>query len=345
MAISAARLAELGKYGLDHHLANNPIDQIAKEKPFLKALMGNKKPTVMGSQWVVEQIRTSYASNFQWYDGNDQVTYNSKDTIDQTNFSYGSVHDGFYLDEDELVRNGITVNDEVTEPMTESEKNQLTALFKDNIETLRLGFDESLDYQLHLDGTQDAQAVAGLDFLVSSDGLGTVGGIDASTATYWRNQFDLTLTSADMLEKMELQMTAIKKYGGRVGAIFMGPDFYAAFRVAARADIAAYTIVRTSGQTRSLDPSITNLHFHGVPIVLDHTVSDIETATPGTPNWNKRCYFIDTRHLTYKPIKGHEMISRKPPREYDRYVHYWALTHKFLITMNKRCVHSIMALV
>jgi hypothetical protein len=38
------------------------------------------------------------------------------------------------------------------------------------------------------------------------------------------------------------------------------------------------------------------------------------------------------------------MVSRKPPRVYDRYVHYWALTSKAALTTNKRNAHAVLSL-
>ena len=35
------------------------------------------------------------------------------------------------------------------------------------------------------------------------------------------------------------------------------------------------------------------------------------------------------------------MVSRKPPREYNRYVYYWALTWKGALTANRFNCHSV----
>ena len=55
------------------------------------------------------------------------------------------------------------------------------------------------------------------------------------------------------------------------------------------------------------------------------------------------CYLLNTRHLKLRPIKGHWMIARRPPRVYDRYVHYWALTAKAALTTGKRNAHAVIA--
>jgi hypothetical protein len=55
-------------------------------------------------------------------------------------------------------------------------------------------------------------------------------------------------------------------------------------------------------------------------------------------------YMLNMKHLKLRPIKGHWMVSRQPPRVYDRYVHYWALTAKASLTTNKRNAHAVLAL-
>jgi hypothetical protein len=38
------------------------------------------------------------------------------------------------------------------------------------------------------------------------------------------------------------------------------------------------------------------------------------------------------------------MVSRRPPRVYDRYVHYFALTSKAALTTSKRNAHAVLTL-
>ena len=163
MSFTSAELTQLGYVALDHYLRNKPIDEIARERPLLAKLMSKKKSFPGGKQFITEQVRFQYDSNFQWYFGDDTVTYNRKDTVRQTQFPWAGAHDGFSLNEDLLLANGITVTDNAG-PSTNSgaEMLQLTNLFEENIETLRLGFEEMLDYDIHLDGTQDAKSIAGI---------------------------------------------------------------------------------------------------------------------------------------------------------------------------------------
>lgn len=353
MSFTSAELTQLGYVALDHYLRNKPIDEIARERPLLAKLMSKKKSFPGGKQFVTEQVRFQYDSNFQWYWGDDTVTYNRKDTVRQTQFPWAGAHDGFSLNEDLLLANGITVTDNAG-PSTNSgaEMLQLTNLFEENIETLRLGFEEMLDYDLHLDGTHDAKAIAGLDLLVSLDPTtGTVGGIDRATNVWWRN--NAVASSTDIIEDMEKMWRDCTLNGGRPDFIIAGSAFVDAFRAAAKDEIARYTILKTSGENAQFDPSVeamatsTGLHFQNVPIVWDPTFDVLDADSAGssaTTPYSNRCYMLNTKHMTLRPAAGHDMVARKPERAAENYIWYWGLTFKGALTMNRSNCHGVISI-
>lgn len=66
MPFTPAEISDAGKIGLDFYLKNKPIDQIMSERPLLAKLMSKKKSFPGGKQFITEQLRTTYGSNFQW---------------------------------------------------------------------------------------------------------------------------------------------------------------------------------------------------------------------------------------------------------------------------------------
>ncbi len=179
-ALTAAGITQLGFVALQNYLKNKPIDQVAVQRPLLKALMAKKKPWGGGKENIVEQIRTGYDNNFEWFgdvagvaNQAGPVTFNSRDTVRQAYYPWNSAHDGFRFSEDYLIGNGILIGDSQS-PTNSSAAPlvQLTNVFNEAMEVLRLGFEEILDQSLHLDGTHDlgggtdraASAINGLDF-------------------------------------------------------------------------------------------------------------------------------------------------------------------------------------
>lgn len=346
MPFTATELQQAGKSAIDFYVKNKPVDSYNTDRPFLRWLVGAKKPFPGGLQYVVEQIRKSNDNNGQWFYGDQQVTYNKKNTLNQASYEWRSIHDGFSLNEDQLLQNGIVIADGPPGRNSEAERSRLTDLLKENIETLSLGFDEKLDYDLHA-AAASTDTINGLDGLLSSTSntTGTVGGIDRATDTYWRHNLKTGMAAATMIQDMEIQWRACSRNGGQPDGIFMGSDFLDAFRTASKTDISR-TVMNPAGDAKGnarLDASVTYMSFHGVPVMWDPVFLDLQTGGAGA-NFEKRCYFLNSKHLTYRPAQGHEKIARNPPRVYDRYAYYWGLTTKCSLTLNRSNAHSVMVL-
>ena len=352
MPFNAEQLAYGGRAAIDFFLKNDPVDQVNTERPLFKKLVANRKPYAGGKQFVTEQLRESNDSNFQGYFGDSQVTYNKKRTLNQASYEWGSFHDGFGLNEDELAQNGIILTDDRQSVPSDAEKVQLTNLIKENMETLKLGFQEGFDKMIHRDGTQDVNEIAGLDSLIAVDPTtGTVGGIDASANAFWRNYVNLDIAIASLVQEMEVAWRETIRFGGMSpDFILVGATFLDAYRQAANLTVNRQINVGGSGgnQTAStVDAGTgtgveTGLFFKGVQLIWDPVFDVLDTEDSPVQEWASRCYFIQTKHLQLRPIQGHWMVPRKPPRVYDRYTQYWATTAKAAMTTGKRSSHALL---
>lgn len=346
---TAGEISDAGKIGLDFYVKNQPIDQVGVDRPLFQALSAKKKSAPGAKQYVIEQLRVKYQSNFQWFNGAQVVTYNKRQTIDQTQFAWRGAHDGFALDEDRLIQNGITVTDSGPGGnATDAERLQLTNLLEEQMEVLRLGFQEKFSQALHLDGTQSADALTGMDALISlTPTTGTVGGLDRSVAAnaYWRNNvntaLDVTTTTGNIIDKLEIAWRACIRNGGKPDVIVCGSTFYDGFRnfmfkTFGRIDFDAVS-------ERVIEGGARQLTFHGVPLVWSPEFLDLDTLYAPATAWEKRCYFVNSVHMRLRPMEGQDMISRKPPRPYDRYEYYWAITWRGALTINRGNAFSVNA--
>lgn len=347
MSFNTEQLAYAGKAAIDYFLKNKPVDQINTARPLIKFLMANKQEYGGALQYVVEQLRYQNDSNFQSYFGDSQVSYNRKRTLQQAKYTWGSFHDGFGLNEDELAQNGITMTDDKDATPTDSEFIQLTNLFEENMETLKLGFEENFDIMLHRDGTQSSTDIAGLDLLISTtpSASATIGTLNQSTYTWWRNTASLNITKVTLIDEMERVWRECTRYGGTApDYILVGGQFLDIYREAAgltiNRQIQGVKGLEKGGVT--VDAGTTGVYFKGVELVWDPVFDVLDTLDAPSQEWVSRCYFINSKTLKLRPIKGHWMVSRKPPRIYDRYVHYWALTSKAALTTNKRNANAVL---
>jgi hypothetical protein len=350
MPFSAQEIQDAGKIGIDFYLSNNPVDQIALERPLLKALQAKKKTAPGAKQYIVEQLRARYSSNFQWFNGSSVVSYNRRQTVEQASYTWRSCHDGLALDEDRLAQNGIKISDDrSTSVASDAEKIQLTNLIEESSEVLRLGFQEQFSYQLHLDGTQSSDAVTGLDALVSlAPTSGTVGGIDRSVAAnaYWRNNVAAGLTTTTgtgtILNSMEVTYRQCMRNGGRPDVMIAGSTYVDGYRnfmlnTFGRMDYGAGGFKRVEGGTEVL-------MFQGTEVQWSPEFQELDARyAPATP-WEKRLYMLNSGTIRLRPLEGHDMITRKPPRAYDRYEYYWGLTWRGAMTMNRSNANAVLAL-
>lgn len=353
MPFTVQQLADAAKVALDYHLKNNPVDQIEIDRPFLKAMQSRKAEFPGAKEYVVEQLRYRYQSNFQWYRGSGQVSYNERQTIEQCKFPWRSAHDGVMIDEDRLNQNGIVTTEDRQASASQAEVIQLTNLLTETNETLRLGFEEKFSAAIQLDGTSSADAIAGLDSLVSIADAPTaasqrvVGGIDVFTNPWFDNNRKTGLASGTILGGMEEMWRACVRTGGRPTNIFVGKDFIDAFAtaaVSATGGLQRFLTVPQTGGTK-LDPGVTGYAFKGVELTwVPEWDDDFDGMVAPSTTWAKRAYMLNLRRLRLRPLQGQDMVSRKPPRPYDRYVIYQALTWKGAMTMNMGKAHAGLAL-
>jgi hypothetical protein len=347
MPFNAEQIAYAGISSLNYYLKNKPVDQINTDRPLIKMLTAGKSPYGGGLQYVTETLRYANDSNFQSYFGSSQVSYNRKRTLTNANFAWGSFHDGFGLDEDEMAQNGITLTDDKNAVPTDAEKIQIANLFEENMETLKIGFEENFDLMLHRDGTASATDIAGLDALISLTPTvsATVGGLNQSTYAWWQNYAELDIAEADLVDRMEIAWRECTRYGGtQPDKILVGADFLDAYRRTASDTVNRRFNATGKGGRTAVDGSVDGVFFKGIELVWDPVFDALDTADAPATEWAKRCYFINTKFLKLRPIKNHWLVPRKPPRVYDRYVHYWGLTSKAALTTGKRNAHAVLSL-
>ena len=346
MPISTDDLAKLAKSSLDDYLRNTPVDQIAQERPFLQMLLKGKKPFGGAKQNIVEQLRKDYGSNFAWAYGESKVVFNKRDTLEQAMFPWRRAVDALYIPYDTLFSNGIDVREggHGAFRLEQNEKVQLTNLLDENLLALREGFMKSLDLHVHRDGTQSTDAVVGLDALIPlNPTTGKLGGLDRSTATYWRNYADTAIETATMLNQMEKAWRECYCHGGTPDYIFAGSDFIDAYRNCLQ-PMLTYNV--NAGNVARADGAIgegnrTGLFFKGKEILWDPTFDDLDTADTPSVKWATRCYFINSKTIKWRD-NGYDIIT--PVRPHDTLCLYEMINMRCAVSINRPNANAVLAL-
>lgn len=349
MPFTNQEITDAGFAVLDNYLRNNPIDQIAVERCLLKYLMPKSTEAAGAKQYIVEQLRYQYQSNFQWFNGATQVTYNRRQTLQQASYAWRSAHDGVAIDEDRLIQHGIEVSDSGPGGLASgAERQVLSNLLDEQMEALRLGWEEQFSKYLHLNGTVGgADALTGLDALVSlTPTTGTVGGLSRVSYPWWRNTavtaLDNTTTTGNILDQLEVLFRSCLRNGGRPDKILCGSTFYDEFRnfmikSYGRMDYGTVGFKRVATGTEMVT-------FQGIEVEWCPEFQDFDAAgLGGSTPWEKRLYMLNSKHIKLRPMAGQNMVKRKPPRPFDRYEYYWAMTWRGALTMNRGNAHGVAA--
>lgn len=352
MPLNSTEIAKISKVAITHHDKAKPVDQINVERPLFDALVPKAKALVGGVDGFTLNLFKSNDANGQYYSGNSKVTYNSRNPNEVAKFDWANFHDGFVLNEDELFRAGIAVNDDIGKSTaTEGEVVQLTNMLESQFMALDEGAKDFIHAALWLDGSQYADARPGIDGLVSTTpASGTIGGIDASVAAnaYWRNLAYTGIDGTDlgeMLDALESAKKDIKRKKGNFTHIFCGSTFYDALRNAIMA--ANVTQITYGGGSKlSIDMATDTLKFDSKPLV---EVPDFENnfgLSAPTITWTKRCYFLDLspKGIQMRKAENDFLKMRYPGRPIDQYTYHFAKTAKWGIGVSKRNSNALISI-
>ena len=349
MPASAAHIAVVGKASLENYLRNPPVDQIKTGRPWIRKLRMRKKTFAGGKEHVVVQIRKDYDENGQWYYGEQAMTFNKRDTLEQAFYKWTGFRDGYTMTTDEFIENGLSISQDSRVSMTGAEKVQLTNLFTERNEALVEGFEKQLDQGFHRAGSAGGDAIRGLDHLigatVASASAGKVGNLDRATYSWWRPTIKTGLTKANLENEMELGFQSCQRNGGMPDYIMMGTDALNVYRQTAVENVERRVDVGTGGAQPKMGLGVgenvdggvmTGLFFKGlVPIVWDPVALDIDALESATNKWEKRIYMLNCRTIQEMPVRGFDEVSYVPPTVYNREAHFFGRRWKGALIMNR----------
>ena len=338
MPFTAGQLISGSNYSLKTYQKEDPIDQINTAHRTLDWLVKNKEVSTFGNGVHKEPIYKSNDGNYQNYFAADQVTYDERDPVIWTEFPWYNNHEGFWFDEDRLVAAGIYMTEEDGAIPTAQEKETLIDLLKVSYTSMKNDLQANLALELLRDGSQSTKACPGLAALIGpTPSSGVVGGIDPAVSTYWQNNVALAVTGTAIVATMETTLQNCMRYGGKMpDFIVAGQAFINNYRV--QAGVTINRQLMNQGNAKggvSLDAGVTDLYFHGIPIIWDPDFETLDTVL-STTTQTKTCYFLNSKSIKLRPVKNFWMLNKKPETLPDRYVYYFAQRSKYSLTVNQR---------
>ena len=259
-------------------------DNVSKNNALLGRLRKNKtyKP-FSGGQQIVQEI--AYAENVTYtrYSGYEQINTSPSDIITAAKFA--------------IKQSAVSVVVSGLETLQNASKEQIINLAQERSKNAITTMENRMAEDVYSDGTADSgRQIGGLGLLVSkTPSSGTVGGIDASTNSWWRN-VALAFDASDVLNAAPTRDTiniAMLKLYNRLVRGMDSPDLIVA-------DAQAFELYelfmqsKLSVQSKDLnDAGFQTIRFKGADVVLD--------GGYGGNAPSKTMYFLNTKYIHFRP--------------------------------------------
>lgn len=149
-------------------------DNVSKNNALLMRLMKKgRMKTVDGGYEIVEPLDYAENATYQRYSGYDVLNVGASDVLSAAKFDWK--------------QSAIHVTASGLELRSNAGKNQLIDLAQARLKNAMRTFKNNMSTDVYSDGTASNQ-INGLQALVADAGTGTVGGINSSTFTFWKNK-------------------------------------------------------------------------------------------------------------------------------------------------------------
>lgn len=180
---------------------NTFSDAVSNHNALYNRLKSKKRVvTIDGGYEIVEPIAYAENGTFTRYSGLQELNIQQSDVLSSAKYDWK--------------QSAVNVVASGLELRNNAGKNQIINLAKAKLEVAKKTFANSMNEDLHSDGTSDGGLqIGGLQAIITNDGTGTVGGINSSTYSFWANQFKdgNTATSSTIAARMnELWLDCVR---------------------------------------------------------------------------------------------------------------------------------------
>ena len=245
---------------------------------YRKLAKGNKVKTEDGGYSIVKPLEYAENSTYQRYSGFDTLNVQQSDVFSAAEYEWRQI--------------AINVVSSGRELRINRGASKIASLAKAKIKNAIHTFANNFSSDLYSDGTLPNQ-IDGLQKLVADAGTGTVGGINSSTWTFWKNKVQSAAAplqgggaitpsgTAGIMESLMIPLHMALTRGGDKPDMIVSSDDYFTFYETGLVSQKRYV------DEKSADGGFMSLQFKGIPVFFDG-VSGMPTA---------HMYFLNTNHI------------------------------------------------
>lgn len=344
--VTLEQLEAAANAALDFHMdKGQTFWQNEQERPLLRDFMTAAKSFPGGKENLTVRVAGEYVTGIEGFEFDDEVGYSNPGKMRTATYPYKLIHGGINVTMHELLQDGISIADTTTgksdSKISGRDATVLANLFEYKLEDMKGGMNKDLDEMWWGDGTSDPKLVPGIRSIIvnSPSAAATVGGIDQSANSWWRNYAATgvnasTASDQNLVTALQKGVRQMRRYGAPKHKAYAGSDFLEAFEKELRAK-GNYTL---EGWAKSgkIDASVADVMFKGVEIEYAPTLDDL-----GLSKYN---YWIDMSKIMPRYIEGENMKKHSPARPENKYVLYRAVTWVGGLTARQRNTSGVFSI-
>lgn len=281
----------------DNVTRNNALLNRLKERGKVKMFSGGRS--------IVQELEYANNGTYRRYSGYEVLNIAPSDVMTAAEFP--------------IRQSAVAVSISGLEMLQNSGKEQVIDLLESRIGNAERTFMNSLSVDIYSDGSASGQ-ITGLQALVAaSPSTGTVGGIDRSTWSFWRNiSFSAATDGGAAATSANIQ-----SYMNRVAIQLLrgtdAPDLIVADNNYYRLYLESLQAIQRVTDERSAAAGFASLKFYGpgksCDVVLDggfQGFSSDPQGVGGAPT--NTMYFLNTNYIHYRPHRDRNMVPLDPDR-------------------------------
>lgn len=297
-------------------------DNVSKNNAFLAYLdKGNHKRNEDGGLSIVEPL--DYASNgtYQRYSGYDVLNIGASDVLSSAEFQWRNIAIS-------VVANG-------TDLRNNSGTSRIINLAKARMKNAMRTFKNNFSNDVYSDGTLTNQ-INGLQALVSDTGTGTVGGIDSSVYTFWKNVVQsfaaplqgggAVIASSNTIEAQMLQLWLALTRGDDKPDVIIADANYFTFYETSQVSIKRYT---DAGEAKG---GFAKLKYKTADVIYD--------GGSGIPT--NHMYFLNMDYLNLVAHKDADMTELSNQQPYNQDASVIPIIWQGNLTLGNRSLQGVM---
>lgn len=272
-------------------------DNVTKNNALLRRLQEkNRIRKVTGGRTIVQEIEYAANSTVKRYSGYETLNIAPSDVMTAAEFNYAQY--------------AVAVSISGLEMLQNTGKWQVIDMLEARISNAERSLMNTISTDCYSDGTADGgKAIGGLQLCVADAGTGTVGGIDSSSFTFWKNikfggvaDGGAAVSASNIQDYMHRLYMPLVRGTDRPDLIMADNNYY-------RYYLESLTAIQRIASDSSASAGFMSLKYMDADVVFD---GGFQGASGGAPS--NHMYFLNSDYIYFRPHSERNFVPLDPER-------------------------------